>query len=89
MLIHYLKINSIFTEEIKGLSVVSEETLKRINKEIPINSKYLKQGIAVMGTLSAKYHQTFEDNVYLEFCDKLFTTSLNNIKDRKTAKKDN
>ena len=71
----------------KGLSVVSEETLKRINKEIPINSKYLKQGIAVMGTLSAKYHPNFEDNVYLEFCDKLFTTSLNNIKDRKTAKK--
>lgn len=71
----------------RNTPVVSEETLKRINNEIPINSKYLKQGIAVMGTLSAKYHPNFEDNVYLEFCDKLFKTSLNNIKDRKTAKR--
>ena len=44
----------------KGLSVVSEETLKRINKEIPINSKYLKQGIAVMGHYLLNIIQTLK-----------------------------
>ena len=71
----------------KGLSVVSEETLKRINKKIHFNNKHLKHGLTVMSNLSNKYYPNFEDNIYLEFCDKLFKDPLQNIKDRTSAKK--
>lgn len=71
----------------KGLSIVSEETLKRINGEIPIYNQYLKQGFLVIKKLSDQYYPYFENNVYLEFCDQLFTNTLQKTKDRKTAKR--